>query len=104
MHWEDTVKFDKLHPAMVLAALRVDAIISPLGVVCWITSANDRVHMTNSKHYEGKALDFRTHAIPQDRKKELLPIVKSALGPQFTVLFEDEGTPNEHLHVEFLGD
>ncbi|MGH7182073.1 MAG: hypothetical protein ACREJN_08860 [Nitrospiraceae bacterium] len=95
---------DDLHSAMVMAALRVEIIFHKFDLECWITSANDRTHTANSKHYEGRAVDFRTHDMKtQDDKTSLFSMVKAALGPQFLVLLEDLNLSNEHLHVEFLG-
>lgn len=103
--WDDSVKFDKLHPAMVLATLRVNAIYEEMGLKdLWITSGNDRTHKTGSKHYDGKALDYRTKLIPTvDQKNTMFAQVKAALGPQFFVDLEDLGKDNEHLHVQFNG-
>lgn len=105
LRWDDSVKFDKLHPAMLLAAQRVNAIYESLSLKdLWITSGNDKTHKTGSKHYDGKAFDFRTKLIPTaDLKQQVFAQVKAALGPQFFVDLEDFGKDNEHLHVQFNG-
>lgn len=102
IRWLDTVSFEGLHPAMVLAANRVDQIyVSYNQPECWITSGNDSTHATNSKHYLGRAFDFRTKTLPDTVKDAVFQAVRSALGPEFFVDLEDRGKMNEHLHVQF---
>lgn len=102
MRWKDTVSFTDLHPAMLLAALRIEQLCS--GKELWITSGNDSTHMKNSKHYKGKALDFRTKTLGTIAERRALETkVKAALGPEFYVELEDAGKANEHLHVQFNG-
>lgn len=102
MLWKDSVKLD-VHGAMIFAALRVERAMSKYGVDTWITSANDGNHMLGSKHYEGKALDFRIHHVNVPAREPMVKEIKTALGPWFTVLWEDPNTANEHLHVQFNG-
>ena len=60
-----------------------------------VTSGNDSEHMPGSKHYEDKALDFRTrHLLPFD-KTALAAEVRRRLGPDYDVVLEAD-----HLHVE----
>ena len=90
-----------LQPQMAIAAMVVREVYRELdaGSSCTITSANDSKHSTGSLHYQGKALDFRTHDFQGD-KKELVHMCKEALGPHFDVLLEGLGTPSEHVHLE----
>lgn len=104
LRWKDGCRFDRLHGAMVLAVLRVEAVLHELGEDCWITSANDSAHMVGSKHYDGRALDFRVHHIEDEARRRLVAQrLTAALGPQFTVLYEGAGSPNAHLHIQFNG-
>jgi hypothetical protein len=64
-----------------------------------ITSGSDSQHMTGSKHYTGEALDLRSKTLGA-RKPVVIATLRIELGPQFTVLLEGEGTPNEHLHIQ----
>lgn len=97
------VRFDQLCPQIVLAAVVVDGVLVGFGVnTCVITSANDSKHSTNSWHYKGRALDFRTkYAELNGREQEFRDKVKAALGDDFDVVMEAVGTENEHLHVEY---
>ena len=92
------VRLEGLSPQMALAALIVQSCYDSAS--CTITSANDGQHSEKSLHYSGNALDFRTKDYFGD-KRMLVNAVRKALGPEFDVVFEDEGTPNEHLHVEY---
>ena len=91
-----------LTPQMALAAIIVRDVYFDLdkGASCTITSVNDSKHSEHSLHYKGRALDIRTHDFEGD-KHQLLHELKEALGPEFDVVFEGEGTPNEHMHVEY---
>lgn len=103
IRWKDTCRFDDLHGAIVLALLRADALYAVQGVDCWITSSNDSAHMLGSKHFIGRAVDLRSHHLPANERREFHHKLRVALGPQFTVLYESPGQPNEHYHVQFNG-
>ena len=113
MFWKDTVNFSKLHPAMILACTRLESIYDSFSTELWITSANDSEHKEGSKHFDGRALDFRTKNIvgislpglsSNDKKNRMLNRIKEALGPFFFCQIEDLGEPNEHLHIQFNGE
>jgi hypothetical protein len=66
-----------------------------------ITSANDYIgHSKNSAHYQGKAIDIRVKDLDKAVKKNIIDVIKVTLGNNYTVLHEDRGTANEHLHVQ----
>ena len=101
IRWRDTCRFDALHPALILALLRADAIFASYSQDCWVTSINDSTHMLGSLHYQGRAVDLRVHHLPDEAARVTVTnTLRSALGPQFTVLYEAPGTPNSHIHVE----
>lgn len=64
-----------------------------------ITSGNDSLHMTGSKHYSGEALDIRSKDM--DNKLIFLSKVMARLGDKYQGILEGEGTPNEHFHIEY---
>ena len=101
IRWKDSVRFDDLHGAIVLALIRADSLYATRGLDCWITSGNDSTHMIGSKHYTGRAVDLRTHHVPDP--EALADALHAALGPRFTVLYESAGTPNQHLHIQYDG-
>lgn len=66
-----------------------------------VTSGNDSTHMAGSKHYSDNALDFRTKQLTSGEKHELIAALTHRLGNDYDLILEDEGGPNEHLHVEY---
>jgi hypothetical protein len=103
IRWKDTCRFDDINGAIVLAILRADALFAAAGVDCWITSLNDSTHMLGSKHFIGRAVDLRSHHLPEADRAEFHHKLRVALGPQFTVLYESPRKPNEHYHIQFNG-
>lgn len=66
-----------------------------------ITSGNDSRHGANSRHYVDEAIDVRSHNFAsRAAKREFRATFEAALGPQFRVLLECEGTANEHFHAQ----
>lgn len=65
-----------------------------------ITSGTDGVHKSGSMHAAGWAVDFRTKNLTPAEKHGLRDKVKARLGAAYDAILEDEGGPNEHLHVE----
>lgn len=62
----------------------------------WITSASDGLHMRNSRHYTGEAIDLRTRQLDSEQRKALRAAIASVLGFDFDVIDEVS-----HIHVEF---
>ena len=93
----------RTHSMMFVVMQIVDAVLgNNYGVKeCWVTSGNDSVHSSKSLHYDGKALDFRTSNWPRGKKKDIVVEIKKALGYDFDVVFESEGKPQEHCHIEY---
>lgn len=85
-----------LQPQMVLAYVIAAACYAEEGVPCVITSGSDGVHLPNSLHYQGKALDLRTHTLRAERIHVVFLAVQQALGAQFDCVLEED-----HLHVEW---
>jgi hypothetical protein len=98
------VHFATITPAllhMLTALERLSRTFAPQpqeGVV--ITSGSDSTHMAGSKHYTGEAIDVRSKTFGPQDKRAFADALRDALGPQFTVLLEHEGLPQEHWHVQ----
>jgi hypothetical protein len=52
--------------------------------------------MVGSKHYDGKAFDFRTWGLSSKQQQEFCDRCAEALGDEFDVVLE-----SDHLHVEW---
>lgn len=72
--------------------------LPPEGLV--ITSGSDGTHMEGSKHYTGEALDVRSKTLNATVRQQFITTLRAQLGPSFTVLLEDVGTANEHVHCQ----
>ena len=98
---KSSVKLAGLTPQITVALIVASSIAQEMQRDLVVTSANDSKHMAGSKHYSGEALDFRTHDWAKDAKESFVNRLRAALGPNFDVIQEDMGGPNEHCHVEF---
>lgn len=95
---------DGVQPRMIniLAALAnvVATVQNPPEV--YITAGIDGVHSPNSLHYALQAIDIRTKNFPtQSSKGEFVKALQAELGPDYTLILESVGSPNEHLHVQY---
>jgi hypothetical protein len=79
----------------------VQSVYHHYGQDCVITTGMDGTHSHGSEHYTGLALDYRLHNVPQATRELIVAQVRESLGPDFDVIWEALGTPNEHLHVEY---
>jgi hypothetical protein len=70
------------------------------GVDLTITSACDGDHSgPDDPHHRGEAFDVRSHDLPN--KKQILARIMDGLGmDRFFGQIEDEGGPNEHIHIQ----
>lgn len=100
---KEGVKFDVIAPGgfVILAALV--AISNQLRYDITITSGTDGIHSGESDpHHFGRAYDIRCHDYPE--KQQLLTSLINILAASYPGIFfawiEDEGSTNEHLHVQ----
>lgn len=100
-----SVRFDKLTPAMAYMLYSLSnfhndyRFAQPENLI--ITSLNDGVHGKNSRHYKDEAIDIRSKNFNTREDKRLFrQELELVLGNRFRVLLENEGTENEHFHVQ----
>jgi len=88
------------HSLIILAAIA--NVAQELDRTVVITSGNDSRHMKTSLHYQDRALDIRSRDMPSvDYKLSFINAVHARLGEDYDCVLEDEGGPNEHIHIEY---
>lgn len=96
------VKAAGVKPELLLGLSVAETIYRKLtGEYLVVTSLTDGKHKAASLHYKGLAADLRTHDLNTAQRQEFYLRLRDALGPDFDVIFEDEGKPNEHIHLEY---
>lgn len=85
-----------MQPQMAVAFCIAQGIFERHAKECVITSCSDGKHGPNSLHYKGKALDLRTRHLRPEQVHPVFLELRTALGPQFDVVLEDD-----HMHLEF---
>jgi hypothetical protein len=85
----------------------VTKIMFDFGVDCVVTGGIEGTHGLYSAHYHGMALDFRSQHIPIGKRGLVFDALCLAFscdhnghGTTYDVLWENQGKPNEHYHVE----
>lgn len=96
---DETVNVRDLTVQMQEALLKIESVYLD-SVEMVVTSGKDGIHMRQSKHYEGNAVDLRTKHLTWAVKSEWRDALKRTLGPDYDVILEGMGTDKEHLHVE----
>jgi hypothetical protein len=110
----NSVIFTELTPALAYILYSLEKFhrrnVVPQPDLLVITSINDGVHSTNSRHYKNEAIDLRSkNFLTREMKRKFRSEFELYLGPKFRVLLENLGTENEHFHIqvrkgqEFLG-
>ena len=100
MRLKHGVRLLGVKPEMVVALLVADTMYKKAGSEMWVTSLVDGKHSRTSRHYLGYAGDLRTRNLRNIHK--MLRDLQEAL-PEFVIIFENEGTPNQHFHMQFNG-
>lgn len=103
--FKTTVRFKKFTPALRTIMFQLDNLNAqaiPNYPRDWvITSVNDSEHMVGSRHYTDEALDLRSRNFDSEaRKLEFVDRLGFALGPKFTVLYENPNSTTEHFHIQ----
>lgn len=101
-----------LVPEMVLALLVAEGAfhdVTAAGVT--VTSGTEGVHVPQSAHPRGRALDLRIRDVSEDHRDTLTQTLRDRLGPMYVVTLErlapahllDPSHWAPHLHVEYTG-
>lgn len=100
VHVKPGVHLELVEMPIYAAIGAVVVIFGGLGLPVVITSARDGKHAPRSFHYNGLAIDVRTHAFTEDQKDLILEALAVSIGSLYDVVMEDRNGPNEHLHIE----
>ena len=95
------VRLDLLQPQMTPVMIAVERIWWVHGRDPTITSGNDGKHRSDSLHYQGLALDFRTKDLSDTLAIFFRDQLVSSLGENYDVLLEFEP---RHMHIEYDPD
>jgi hypothetical protein len=96
------VRIDGITTETLRALLLVDALYARHGWELRVTSINDGKHKVGSLHPKGRAFDVGTKELPggSPTRYALRAEIEVELGPEFDVVLEEVGGPNEHIHIE----
>lgn len=74
----------------------------PYELIITSGSERDEYHSYGSLHYAGAAWDFTTKdwGVELEVKAAMVVDYNDRLGPDFDLILEDPGGPNEHAHLE----
>lgn len=106
--FKSTVRLKRLTPALLKMISLLDYLSNYYKTDFTVTSINDGVHGTNSRHYTDEAIDIRSKDLDNEIKYNFLDHYRRLLNhspePLFTVLLENEGRFTgqvvEHFHVQ----
>lgn len=103
MHIKQSANIDNLKPQLWAAFGFCRGVFLELGLTeAVLASGSDGKHKRASLHYDGFAFDLRTHNIPPERLMTVYSFIKTRLLLDgYDVVLEDQGTPNEHIHIEY---
>lgn len=93
-----------LHPALLLALVIGDECYKSVGSELIVTHLREGKHSATSLHYRGRAADCRTKHLDKTLVPRVLALWKDKLadgGKLYDLLWEDAGTENQHLHIEY---
>jgi hypothetical protein len=90
-----------LRPEILLAVVAAETIWQRHHAEAVITCGTDGKHRRSSAHYTGRAVDLRSRNIAEGHRERAVEQLEEALGEEYDVVFEGQGTPHEHVHVEY---
>ena len=103
IYYKDGISIDGLRPQITGLLTKLDVIFHEHGSHCTITCGTDG-HPEDDPHTHGFAVDLRTHDLAIGDVGNVRDEIADACGPDYTVLYEDPGGPNSHIHVQYRKD
>lgn len=89
-------------PELIIGLMVADTVYPANGEELTVTSITDGKHSRRSRHYLGLAADLRTNDISELNTDIILMQLIEQL-PEFYIVLENKGTPDEHIHMQFNG-
>jgi hypothetical protein len=93
-------------PQLLLALTVANEVYAEHGADCIVTSLDDGEHHSRSRHYLGDAVDLRVKHLSSANADEIFDELYHRLlplGPEFLVLREFRGEPQDHIHIQYQG-
>ena len=96
------VRFGGFMPGLLVILAGIQQLSVEFGEDIEVTSGSDGHHLKKplSRHYKFEAVDIRSHNWDLKRKLAIKTRLEQILGDKFTVLLEDVGLANEHMHIQ----
>jgi len=91
---------------LLLALMGARDVYADFDADCVITSLDDGAHRSRSRHYIGDAVDLRVKNVSLDKSDEIFDELQHrlmSLGPEYIVLREYRGQPQDHIHIQYQG-
>lgn len=104
------VKDDSIYPwslrivvamANVAHQFYVEGMAAAVSLPFEITSGMDGKHSRESRHYMLAAIDQRSNDMTDEWADRVAERLRTELGPEYQVLLEHRGKPNEHFHIQW---
>jgi hypothetical protein len=94
---KDSVRFRLIRSETLRLMQIADEAYKKHGFQLTITCGTDG-HPPDDPHFNGYAIDMRTHGIPEASKAAILQYMVEEAGPDYYIFLESPGTDNEHFH------
>jgi len=100
---KDSASIDGCRAGILRGLISIEHIFTDLSLQLVVTSGSEHYeHQAHrSAHYRGDAADVRSRTVGPRQKALVLGRIKDALGPDYVVILENEGEPNEHFHIHW---
>ena len=105
--FKSEVRATKIYPEIFTAIVTANTVFGDVTV----TSLNDGSHAGRGvdgeaigPHYNGRAVDLRVKDLDPGIRADRIAQLRArltALNPKYVVLWESQGTVNEHVHVQY---
>lgn len=107
---KDSVRFRVIRDETIHSMQVITGIFKRLGYQFEITCGTNG-HPPTDPHFNGYAIDIHSKHLPNAKEgkpepndESIMRDIREALGPDYYIFLEDEGTDNEHYHCQVRKD